>query len=84
MGFIWIYALIDPKNREIELDTSINTSCDPVDYMLQQIKDWSWVVQAKLAMKLEGSSRVKAAISVQVLGVSQVRVTSTHKPITYQ
>jgi hypothetical protein len=84
MGFIWIHVSIDPKNFEIELDTSIDTSCNPVDYMLQQMGEKSWLVQAKLAMKLEGSSRVKAAISVQVLGVSQVRVTSTHKPITHQ
>jgi hypothetical protein len=84
MQFIWIHASIDPKNFEIELDTSIDTSCDPVGYMLQQMGEKSWLVQAKLAMKLEGSSRMKAAILVQVLGVSQVRVTSTHKPITHQ
>jgi hypothetical protein len=84
MGFIWIHASIDGRNFEIELDTSIDPSCDRVDYMLQQMRERSWLVQAKLAIKLERSSRVKAAISVQVLGVSQIRVTSTDKPITHQ
>jgi hypothetical protein len=83
MGFIWIHVSIDPKYFKLELDTSIDTSCDRVDYILQQMRERSWLVQAKLAMKLERSSRVKAAISVQVLGISQVRVTSTHKPITH-
>ena len=84
MGFIWIHASIDGRNFEIDLDTSIDPSCDHVDYILQQMRERSWLVQAKLAIKLERSSRVKAAISVQVLGVSQIRVTSTHKPITHQ
>jgi hypothetical protein len=57
MGFIWIHASIDPNNFEIELDTSIDTSYDRVDYMLQQMRERSWLVQAKLAMKLERSSR---------------------------
>lgn len=84
MGFIWIYALLDAKELEIELDASWDTSCGPIDCMLQQMRGRSWLVQAKLAINLERSSSVKASISVQVLGVSRIRVTSTHKPITHQ
>jgi hypothetical protein len=82
--YIWIYALIDPKEFAVELDTSFDTSCDPIEYMLQQMRGRSWLVVAKLAIKLKRPSRVKASILVQMLGVSHVRVTSTHKPITHQ
>jgi hypothetical protein len=83
-AFFWMYALINPKEFEIELDASPDMSHDPVDSMLEQMKGRSWLVEAKLAIKLERSSRVKASILVQILGISKVRVTSTHKPITHQ
>ncbi|KAJ5569143.1 hypothetical protein N7450_011629 [Penicillium hetheringtonii] len=84
IGFIWVYALIDPGNFYIELDTVLDPACDPVASMLRQMKGGSWVAVSKLSLQLEGSSRMKHSILVQVLGVSQARATSTHKPITHR
>ena len=83
IGFIWIVAAVDPRNFTIELDKSSNSSSNPVLSMLRQMVGKSWLVEAKLIFKLEKQSRVKAAILAELLGVSQIRLTSTHKPITH-
>lgn len=82
-GFIWIYSAVDPTNFKIhasESDTSTNHS---VSSMLQQMRGKSWLVRAKLVFRLERSSREKAAILAEILQVSHIQVTSSHKPITH-
>lgn len=84
IGFIWVYALIDPVKSHIELDTALDPACDLVASMLRQMKGGSWVAVTRLSLQLEWSSRMKHSILVQVLEVSQARATSTHKPITHR
>ncbi|KAK9846983.1 hypothetical protein MYU51_021211 [Penicillium brevicompactum] len=82
-GFIWIYSAVDPTNFKIhasESDTPTNLS---VSSMLQRMSGKSWLVRAKLVFRLERSSTEKAAILAEILQVSHIQVTSSHKPITH-
>ncbi|CAG8300940.1 unnamed protein product [Penicillium salamii] len=82
-GFIWIYSAVDPTNFKIHASESDTSTNDSVSSMLQQMSGKSWLVRAKLVFRLERSSREKAAILAEILQVSHIQVTSSHKPITH-
>ena len=54
-----------------------------ISSMLKQMNGKSWLVRAKLMFRLERSSGEKAGILAELLEVSYIYVTSSHKPITH-
>ncbi|CAG8136679.1 unnamed protein product [Penicillium nalgiovense] len=82
-GFIWIYSAVDPANFKINAGGSDSFINHSVYSLLERMSGKSWLVRAKLTFRLETSSREKAAILAELLEVSHVQVTSSHKPITY-
>ncbi|KAJ5330554.1 hypothetical protein N7476_000337 [Penicillium atrosanguineum] len=82
IGFIWIAAAVDPRfaiERKIPSHCADNTILS----MLNEMNGKSWLVEAKLTFRLEKSTRMKAAILVELLGIADIRITSTHKPIIH-
>ncbi|CAI7628221.1 unnamed protein product [Penicillium viridicatum] len=88
-NFIWIYSAVDPTNFMLnagetknagESDSSTNHS---VSSMLKRMSGKSWLVRAKLMFRLETSSREKAVILAELLEISHIQITSSHKPITH-
>jgi hypothetical protein len=82
-GFIWIYSAVDPTNFKINASESDDPTNHSVYSLLERMNGKSWLVRAKLTFRLETSSREKAAILAELLEVSHVQVTSSHKPITH-
>jgi hypothetical protein len=82
-GFIWIYSAVEPANFKITTDESDSSTNHSVYSLLERMSGKSWIVRAKLTFRLETSSREKAAIHAELLEVSHVQVTSSHKPITH-
>ena len=82
-GFIWIYSAVDLANFRIhagEFDASTNHSMSSI---LKRMYGKSWLVRATLMFRLETPSREKPAILAELLEVSHIEVTSSHKPITH-
>ncbi|KAI3095272.1 hypothetical protein CBS147333_9808 [Penicillium roqueforti] len=82
-GFIWIYAAVDPTIFKIKAGDSDSSTNHSVSSMLKRMSGKSWLVRAKLVFRLETSSREKPAILAELLEVSHIQVTSSHKPITH-
>ncbi|KAJ5340404.1 hypothetical protein N7541_009528 [Penicillium brevicompactum] len=82
-GFIWIYSAVDPTNFKIHASESDTPTNHSVSSMLKRMSGKSWLVRAKLVFRLERSSTEKAAILAEILQVSHIQVTSSHKPITH-
>jgi hypothetical protein len=82
-GFIWIYATVDPTDFKIEAGESSSITKHSISSMLKQMNGKSWLVRAKLMFRLEKSSGEKSAILAELLEVSHIHVTSSHKPITH-
>jgi hypothetical protein len=82
-GFIWIYSTVDPTNFKIHADESGSSTNHSVSSMLKRMSGKSWLVRAKLMLRLERSGRERAAILAELLEVSHIQVTSSHKPITH-
>jgi hypothetical protein len=82
-GFIWIYSAVDPTNFKIHADESDSSTSHSVSSMGKRMSGKSWLVRAKLVFRLERSSRERAAILAELLEVSHIQVTSSHKPITH-
>ncbi|KAJ5730167.1 uncharacterized protein N7483_004675 [Penicillium malachiteum] len=80
-GFIWIDTAVDPSNFTIEWETE--PVQDGLLKMLDQIQRCSWLVKAKLTVKLDRSSEAAPVILTELYEISQIRVTSTHKPVTH-
>ncbi|KAJ5481398.1 hypothetical protein N7475_000210 [Penicillium sp. IBT 31633x] len=82
-GFIWIYSSVNPTNFKIHADGSDSSTNHSVSSMLKRMSGKSWLVRAKLMFSLERSGRKRAAILAELLEVSHIQVTSSHKPITH-
>ncbi|CAG7966197.1 unnamed protein product [Penicillium salamii] len=82
-GFIWIYSAVDPSNFKILVGGSDSSTNHSVSSMLKRMSGKSWLVRAKLMFTLERSGRERAAILAELLEVSHIQVTSSHKPITH-
>ena len=82
-GFIWIYSTVDPTNFKIDAGESSSPAKQSISSMLKQMNGKSWFVRAKLMFRLERSSGEKAGILAELLEVSHIHVTSSHKPITH-
>lgn len=82
-GFIWIYSAVDSTNFKIHTDESDSSTIHSVSSMLKRMSGKSWLVRAKLMFTLERSGRERAAILAELLEVSHIQVTSSHKPITH-
>ncbi|KAJ5277519.1 hypothetical protein N7524_003672 [Penicillium chrysogenum] len=82
-GFIWIYSAVDPANFKITTGESDSSTNHSVYSLLERMSGKYWLVRAKLTFRLETSSREKAAILAELLEVSHVQVTSSHKPNTH-
>ena len=82
-GFIWIYSTVDPTSFTIDSGESSSPTKHSISSMLERMNGKSWLVRAKLMFRLEMSSREKAAILAELLEVSHIHVTSSHKPITH-
>ncbi|KAJ5244676.1 hypothetical protein N7489_004772 [Penicillium chrysogenum] len=81
--FIWIYSAVDPANFKINASESDSSTNHSVSSLLERMSGKSWLVRAKLTFRLETSCREKAAILAELLEVSHIQVTSSHKPITH-
>ncbi|KAJ5202958.1 hypothetical protein N7449_005037 [Penicillium cf. viridicatum] len=82
-SFIWIYAAVDPTIFKIKAADSDSSTNHSVSSMLKRMSGKSWFVRAELMFRLEMSSREKPAILAELLEVSHIQVTSSHKPITH-
>jgi hypothetical protein len=82
-GFIWIYSAVDPTNFKINAGESDSSTHYSVSSMLKRMNRQSWLARAKLMFRLETSSREKAVILAELIEVSHIQVTSSHKPITH-
>jgi hypothetical protein len=82
-GFIWICSIVDPTNFKIHTDESDSSTVHSVSSMLKRMSGKSWLVRAKLMFTLERSGRERAGILAELLEVSHIQVTSSHKPITH-
>ncbi|CAG8906090.1 unnamed protein product, partial [Penicillium salamii] len=69
-------------SREASTRQDISTN-HSVSSMLKRMSGKSWLVRAKLMFTLERSGRERAAILAELLEVSHIQVTSSHKPITH-
>jgi hypothetical protein len=82
-SFIWIYSAVDPTNFKINGGESDRSTNHSVSSMLKRMGGKSWLVRAKFMFRLETSSREKAVILAELLEVSHIQITSSHKPITH-
>ncbi|KAJ5900409.1 uncharacterized protein N7473_004479 [Penicillium subrubescens] len=82
-GFIWVEALLDVKTFSMKSDTLQDPIHHPFLYMQKQMGGKSLLVEAKLTFELATSTRMKTAIQAELLEVSNIRTTSSHKPITH-
>lgn len=82
-GFLWVEALLDLKKFSIISDTPQGSDQHPFLNMQRQMGDKSLLVEAKFIFTLETSTRMKTVIQAELLEVSNIRTTSTHKPITH-
>ena len=83
IGFIWIAAAVNPTKFTIERGIPSNFADNTILSMLDEMNGKSWLVEGKLTFRLEKSTRMKAAILVELLGIADIRITSTHKPIVH-
>ncbi|KAJ5904712.1 uncharacterized protein N7473_001628 [Penicillium subrubescens] len=82
-GFIWVEALLDLHKFSIKLNPPQDPDQHPFLNMQRQMGDKSLLVEAKLTFTLETSIRMKTVIQAELLEVSNIRTTSTHKPINH-
>jgi hypothetical protein len=82
-GFIWVEALLDVKTFSMKSDTLQDPIHHPFLYMQKQMGSKSLLVEAKHTFELATSTRMKTAIQAELLEVSNIRTTSSHKPITH-
>jgi hypothetical protein len=82
-GFIWIHSAVDPTHIKIDAVESSSPTKQSISSMLKQMNGKSWLVRAKFMFRLELSSGEKAGILAELLEVSHIHVTSSHKPITH-
>jgi hypothetical protein len=82
-GFIWVEALLGVKTFSMKSDTLQDPIHHPFLYMQKQMGSKSLLVEAKLTFELATSTRMKTAIQAELLEVSNIRTTSSHKPITH-
>lgn len=82
-GFLWVEALLDVKKFSMKSDTFQDPIRHPFLFMQKQMGSKSLLVEAKLTFELATSTRMKAAVQAELLEVSNIRTTSSHKPITH-
>jgi hypothetical protein len=82
IGFIWIAAAVDSK-LTMEQGVPFHVADSNILSLFDEMNGRSWLVEAKLTFRLENSTRMKAAILVELLGIAAIRITSTHKPIVH-
>jgi hypothetical protein len=82
-GFIWVEALLDLHKFSIKSNPPQDPDQHPFLSMQRQMGDKSLLVEAKFTFTLETSIRMKTVIQAELLEVSNIRTTSTHKPINH-
>ncbi|KAJ5769717.1 uncharacterized protein N7511_001768 [Penicillium nucicola] len=82
-GFIWMYSTLDPANFTIDALDPASLTNDSLSSLLERMNGKSWLARAKLMFRLEISSREKATILAELLEISHIHATSSHKPITH-
>ncbi|OKP06064.1 hypothetical protein PENSUB_6515 [Penicillium subrubescens] len=82
-GFIWVEALLDLHKFSIKSNPPQDSDQHPFLNMQRQMGDKSLLVEAKFTFTLETSTRMKTVIQAELLEVSNIRATSTHKPINH-
>jgi hypothetical protein len=82
-GFIWVEALLDLHKFSMKSNPPLDSDQHPFLNMQRQMGDKSLLVEAKFTFTLETSTRMKTVIQTELLEVTNVRATSTHKPINH-
>lgn len=82
-GFIWVEALLDLHKFSIKSNPPQDSDQHPFLNMQRQMGDRLLLVEAKFTFTLETSTRMKTVIQTELLEVSNIRTTSTHKPINH-
>ncbi|KAF3399829.1 hypothetical protein F1880_008403 [Penicillium rolfsii] len=82
-GFIWIEARLNLHRFFIRSNPPQDSDHHPFLNMQRQMGDKSLLVEVKFTFTLETSTRMKAVVQAELLEVSNIRTTSTHKPINH-
>ncbi|KAJ5938342.1 hypothetical protein N7466_001476 [Penicillium verhagenii] len=80
IGYIWMAAAVDPTRLEVEGEDGSGFFSNFFLSMINDETQGSRLVEAKLQFWLEGSSRMRASVLVELLEMRDIRITSTHRP----
>ncbi|KAJ5288102.1 hypothetical protein N7478_003788 [Penicillium angulare] len=83
-GYFWLLASISPVHLAPEAHgSSFLLEKYPLSFR-EQMRGESWLVAAKITLKLQRPSRLKSRLQVQVHAISSGCVTSTRRPAGFQ
>ncbi|KAJ5982312.1 hypothetical protein N7451_012412 [Penicillium sp. IBT 35674x] len=80
IGYIWMAAAIDLTRLEIEGEEVSGAFGNLFLSMINDQSQRSWLVEAKLQFWLESTFRMRASVLAELLEMSGIRITSTHRP----